>query len=72
MLGFLPWEKWLPPYIFGSLLCLGSICVLVFARDPSWWQMVLTGFGVVLGGWGTWVWFSAGRNIFDLSGRKTK
>ena len=33
MLAFLPWEKWLPPYVFGPLVCIGSICLLVFAPN---------------------------------------
>jgi hypothetical protein len=70
--GFLlPWEK-LPPYVLGPLLSIGAICVLVFARGLSWWEIVLDGCAGALGAWGTWVWFSNGQNIFDLSGQKTK
>jgi hypothetical protein len=72
MLGFFPWEKLFPPYIFGPLLCIGAICVLVFARGLSWWEIVLDGCAAALGAWGTWVWLSAGRNIFDLSDSRTK
>ena len=44
-LGLLPWEKWLPPYVFGPLLCIGSILILVFvpadrfAQRLSWVQL---------------------------------
>jgi len=70
MLGLLPWEDWLPPYIFGPLLCIGSLLCLVFADSLSWWQLVVFPFGVVFGAWGTWVWFSTGRSIFRLSPKK--
>ena len=63
-MGFLPWEKWLPPYVFGPLICIGCACELVFARDPQWWKIVLLGCGIVYGAWGTWVWISTRRNIF--------
>ena len=70
--GFLlPWEK-LPPYVFGPLLCIGAICVLVFARHLSWWEIVLNGCAAALGAWGTWVWLSSGQNIFDLSSSSQK
>jgi hypothetical protein len=70
MLGLLPWEDWLPPYVFGPLLCIGSILFLLFGGDLSWWQIIVFSFGAAFGGWGTWVWFSAGRNIFRLSPKK--
>ena len=41
MLGFLPWEKWLPPYVFGPLICVASTCVLGLERDLHWWNIVL-------------------------------
>jgi hypothetical protein len=72
VLGLLPWEKWLPPYVFGPLICIGSICIFVFARDLSWWQILGIGFCVIYGALGTWVWLATGRNIFDLSKDKRK
>jgi hypothetical protein len=70
-MGFLPWEKWLPPYVFGPLLCIGSACVLGFARDLHWWNIALLGFGIVYSAWGTWVWISTRRNIFWPHDTKT-
>ena len=70
MLGFFPWEKWLPPYVIGPLICIVGACTLTFARDQSWWGMAACIFCVIFGAWGTWVWFSARRNIFDLTDRK--
>ena len=71
-MGFLPWEKWLPPYVFGPLVCLGSLWILGFARNPPWWKIGLLGLGIVYSAWGTWVWMSTGRNIFrpDRDGRR--
>jgi hypothetical protein len=67
MLGLLPWEEWLPPYIFGPLLCVGSVLLLVFDTDPSWWKFLLCLFGAIFGARGTWIWFSTGKNIFLLT-----
>jgi len=64
MLGLFPWEKWLPPYVFGPLISIGSICIFVFARPLSWSQLLGVGFCVIYGTWGTWVWISTRRNIF--------
>jgi len=64
-LGLLPWERWLPPYIFGPLLCIGSILALVFDTNLAWWEFVVFSLVAVLGAWGTWVWYSTGRNIFN-------
>jgi hypothetical protein len=72
MLGFLPWEKWLPAYVFGPFMCVGSICVLALARDLSWWKLLSAGFGIIFGALGTWIWFSTGRNIFWHSDLKTR
>lgn len=66
MLGLLPWEKWLPPYVFGPVMCIGSICILVFARGLSWGEMLPSGFCVVHGALGTWVWLSTGGTSFGL------
>ena len=66
-MGFLPWEKWLPPYIFGPLICLGSIYALVTDTNLATWEIVVLPLAAVMGAWGTWVWFSTGRNIFDYS-----
>ena len=68
MIGLLPWEKWLPPYVYGPALCLISILCLIFDHNLSWWEIVILPFSGLLGAWGTWVWLSSRRNIFDLSG----
>ena len=72
MLGFLPWEKWLPAYVFGPLLCVGAAGVLVFNRGMHWWQTPIYGVGVIFGAWGTWTWFRTGRNIFACGGSDRK
>ena len=72
MLALLPWEKWLPPYVFGPLMSVGALCVLVFVRDLAWWKILSCGFGTIFGAWGTWVWFATGRNIFLYSDPKSK
>ncbi|MDD2721109.1 MAG: hypothetical protein PHH47_07370 [Gallionella sp.] len=70
MLGLLPWEEWLPPYIVGPALCLISILAIVFDPSLSWWEYLVLPFGGIFGAWGTWVWFSTGRNVFRLSEKK--
>jgi hypothetical protein len=61
---FLPWEKWLPPFIYGPLMCVGSILVLCFSHPFRWWEALLLPCATLLGAWATWVWFKEGRNIF--------
>jgi hypothetical protein len=70
MLGFLPWEKWLPPYIFGPVLCGGSACVLVFCHGLHWWEILTLGIGVIWGAVGTLIWLLTGQNTFDISDPK--
>ena len=60
-MGFLPWEKWLPPYVYGPLLCVGSIWLLI--DSPGWWALLFAPLGA-FGAWGTWVWFRNRRNVF--------
>jgi hypothetical protein len=67
MIGFLPWEEWLPPYVFGPLICIGSIVISVGEAPLSWWQMLGVVFCVIFGALGTGVWIATGRNIFVLS-----
>lgn len=69
-LGFLPWEKWLPPYVFGPLMCVGCGLVLMYTIGLRWWEILLLGFGAVFGALGTLVWFMTRRNIFDSSDPK--
>jgi hypothetical protein len=66
-IGFLPWEKWLPPYIYGPLMCVGAILGLCFSRPLRWWEALLLPFAGLMGAWATWVWFKQGRNIFAES-----
>jgi hypothetical protein len=63
-LGLLPWDKWLPPYIFGPLLFLGAILLLTFASDLHWWDYVVLPGASALGAWTTWMWFKYRRDIF--------
>jgi protein-S-isoprenylcysteine O-methyltransferase Ste14 len=63
-LAFLPWEKWLPPYILGPLMFFGGIFAFAFLHEPSWWQYLLMPITTGFGAWGTWVWFTTGKNIF--------
>ena len=67
MLGLLPWEKWLPPYVFAPLLCVGS-AVLFFMSlsDPHWWELVFLPLASIFGGWGSWRWFKYRENVFLL------
>lgn len=65
MLGLLPWEKWLPPYVYGPLLCLGSIAVLMFSDSLTWWHWALLLSGSCLGAAVTWTWIKTGRNLFE-------
>ena len=66
MLGFLPWERWLHPMIYGPLMTLVSIWVLYDKASPTWWQWLLFGSTAVLGVWGTFQWVVGRRNIFDI------
>jgi hypothetical protein len=63
-LAFLPWEKWLPPYIFGPLLCVISLVGVWNFKGLSLWACLLLPFAGLWGAWGTWVWFTTGRNVF--------
>jgi hypothetical protein len=65
MLGLLPWEKWLPPYVLGPLICLGSIYLLLFSNSLHWWSWVLLPPTACFGAWATWIWITTGRNIFE-------
>jgi hypothetical protein len=62
-LAFLPWERWLPPYIYGPLMCVGSILLLIFSRPLRWWEFVLLPLSAAFGAWVTWAWFAQGRNV---------
>lgn len=64
-MGFLPWEKWLPPYIYGPLMCAGSILILCFSRPLRWWEFLILPLGAFTGAVVTWVWLKEGRNIFN-------
>ena len=64
-IGFLPWEKWLPPYIYGPLMCVGSMLGLYFSRPLRWWELLLLPLAALMGACATWVWFKEGRNIFN-------
>jgi hypothetical protein len=67
-LGLLPWEKWLPPYVFGPVMCVGSIIVLVTAQTV-WWERILLLGAAAYGAWGAWVWVRSRRNIFWIADR---
>jgi hypothetical protein len=62
--GLLPWDKWLPPYIFGPVLSLGVISLLVFASGLHWWDYALLSGSAAIGTWATWAWFKHGKNVF--------
>lgn len=64
-MGCLPWEKWLPPYVYGPLLCLGSIAMLVFSKALSGWEWVLLPLAACIGAWVTWVWITTGRHLHE-------
>lgn len=67
MLGLLPWEKWLPPWLIGPLMVIIGIGALLWSQDLAWWQWLLLPMCAIYGGWGTWVWFTARRNIFNAN-----
>ena len=60
----LPWEKWLPPWLFGPLLCVIAVAGLYYSEHLSWWKLILLPVVFVWGVWGTWVWLKEERNIF--------
>jgi hypothetical protein len=64
MIGLLPWEKWLPPWLYGPLVCGGSIWILVAKADLAWWEYVLLAAGILWGAFGTLRWFIAKENVF--------
>ena len=64
MLGLLPWEKWLPPWIFGPILVIIGVGALVLQEKLAWWELVLMPLTALYGAWGTWEWFSKRRNVF--------
>lgn len=64
-MGFLPWEKWLPAWLLGPLMCIGSLVLLVISRERSWWEYIVFPVCSLLGAAQTWVWFKTGRNILN-------
>lgn len=70
-MGFLPWEKWLPPYIFGPLMCIGSTASLIFSSDLAWWEYLLLSLGAAYGGFGSWAWFKHGLNVFSTDAQSS-
>jgi hypothetical protein len=62
-IGLLPWDRWLPPYIYGPLVVVGSLFGLLSERQLHWWEYVLLPLGVVIGAWITWTWFRHGKNV---------
>ncbi len=71
---FLPWEKWLPPWLFGPLLVAGGVFALAFeGARLAWWEWVLLPIGVAYGAWGTWAWFMTRQNVFaPIAGLETE
>ncbi len=66
LLGLLPWEKWLPPYVYGPLACATSLYMLFFSDPVVWWKVVVFVPVLLWGSWGTWTWFQTGRNVFVM------
>jgi len=71
MLGCLPWEKWLPPYIVGPLLCAISTIPLFSDEKLPWYLVLAMPFCFAFGAWGTYVWVARRENVFDIEA-KTK
>ena len=69
-LGLLPWEKWLPPWLIGPFLVIVGIGALLRDKDLAWWQWLVFPLAVIYGAWGTWVWFTTRRNIFNPNGNE--
>jgi len=65
-LGLLPWERWLPPYVYGPLLFCGCIAVLIYQSSRAWWEWIVLPLGAVYGFLGTCAWIAYRANIFDL------
>jgi len=63
----LPWEKWLPPWLLGPLLVAIGIGALIFDERLAWWEWALLPLCAIWGGWGTWMWFAKGENVFSTS-----
>jgi hypothetical protein len=59
----LPWEKWLPAWLMGPLLFIGSTAALLLDRSIHWWEYILLPGAAMLGAYQTWVWFKERRNI---------
>jgi hypothetical protein len=70
-MGFLPWERWLPPYVYGPVLfVLGS--ALIFLTDTSWWQLMLFALLALYGAGGTVFWWLTRENPFVLEADANK
>ena len=52
--GFLPWEKLIPDWLKGPLLCIWSILTLTLSERLSWWEYMLLPAALVVGIWLTW------------------
>ena len=64
-LGLLPWEKWLPAWLLGPLMCIGSLVLFVISHERRWWEYIVFPLCALLGAAQTWVWFRTGRNILN-------
>lgn len=51
---YLPWEKLLPPYVYGPLMCIGSVAYLFLGEPKHWWGYVMAVASCLTGAWITW------------------
>lgn len=70
MIGLLPWEKILPPYVLGPVICLLSMIPLFSEEKMPWYLVALMPFSFLFGAWATYVWFKRRENVFDMSPKK--
>jgi hypothetical protein len=65
VIGLLPWEKWLPAWVLGPVLCVGSVVLLVLGGEHAWWQYILFSIAAIVGAAQFLVWVRTGRNILQ-------
>lgn len=50
-LAFLPWEKWLPPYVYGPAFILIALLLFFWDGPLAWWHYLLALFAFLVSSW---------------------
>jgi hypothetical protein len=64
VIGLLPWEKWLPPIVFGPLMFVGSLYLIFTVPQMAWCHYVLLSCAALFGAYATYAWLKRRENVF--------